>query len=118
MPACLPDACPPACPGPAPESSFRARSTLQSWEGATASSSWQWKYWEGRLQAGPSAVPTLSGWRRRMRKKRRRNDLGVELAETTPLQALMGLPPLLGFCHGLAVVFPQPQPACRGPAWE
>lgn len=43
-----------------------------------------------------------------MRKRRRRSDLGVELAETTPLQALWGLLPLLGLCHGLAVVFPQP----------
>lgn len=71
----------------------------------------------GRLQAGPTAVPTLPGWRR-TRKRRRRSDLGVELAETTALQALRGLPPLLELCHALAVVFPQPQPACRGPAWE
>lgn len=37
----------------------------------------------------------------------------MELAETTALQALRGLPPLLELCHALAVVFPQPQPACR-----
>lgn len=35
----------------------------------------------------------------------------MELAETTALQALQGL--LMGLCHALAVVFPQPQPACR-----
>lgn len=52
-----------------------------------------------------------------MRKKRRRNDLGVELAETTPLQALWGLLPLLELCHGLAVLFPQPQPVCKDPTW-
>lgn len=52
VPVCLPDACPSACLGPAPERSFRARSNLQSWEGATASASWQRKYWEGRQAAG------------------------------------------------------------------
>lgn len=42
----------------------------------------------------------------------------MELAEATPLQALWGLLPLLGLCHGLAVVFHQPQRACRGLTWE
>lgn len=62
MPACLPDACPPACPGPAPECSFRARSILQSWEGAMASASWQRKYWEGRQAAGRAHSSSYITW--------------------------------------------------------
>lgn len=82
MPACLPDACPPSCLGllqSAPSKpgalsrAGREPRPVPAGRGSTGRA--------GRLQAGPTAVPTLPGWRRRGMRKRRS---GVELAETTP----------------------------------
>lgn len=53
IPACVPD----ACPGPAPEHSVRARSTLQSWEGAVASASWQWSTGRAGCRQGLQQFP-------------------------------------------------------------